>query len=424
MNFDVFNGIKFPEKYGGAKRLLDYCKESERNILINPWLSLDAAGNALMTLCKGILKIHGVKQTLREDGQANLVTMIQTCVDNGLFNNGDAAHTIRKNRNNAEYYKKKQDYLPINSKTVSLATESTLALFNIMKEAFDGFETVCFDELKIPFGNYEIDRVVEKSKSEILYGQYNYFVHNDGGDYLFWQVFPRGNDSLISQALNERNQLVKSRIKGDKRRKSYILETITPYVCPDESDRDYIGYVVYSDSLLLSERTKPFDYKQAIQIGLDLINTVKEMGKVSAGIHHRNIQPGCVIITPNEGTFMAGLVNMETAKVTDYEYTVFASIKGILQRNIYLPRELRNYKEGDQVIDWGKVDLYSIAKVIIYCLDPELVAEEIDTDALYDMPDLSDNLIEAFRVIFESSINEIYSVDEFEEILKNELTES
>ena len=174
MNFDVFNGIKFPEKYGGAKRLLDYCKESERNILINPWLSLDAARNALMTLCKGLLKIHGVKQTLREDGQANLVTMIQTCVDNGLFSNGDAAHTVRKNRNNAEYYKKKQDYLPINRTTVSLATESTLALFNIMKEAFDGFETVCFDELKIPFGNYEIDRVVEKSESEILYGQYNY----------------------------------------------------------------------------------------------------------------------------------------------------------------------------------------------------------------------------------------------------------
>ncbi len=421
MNFDIFNGIEFPEKYGGARRLLDYCKESERNIMINPWLALDAARNALMTLCKGLLKIHGAKQTLREDGQANLVTLIQTCVDNKLFKNGDAAHTVRKNRNNAEYYKKKQDYLPINSTTVKLASESALALFNVMKESFAGFESAHFDELKIPFGDYEIDRVVEKSESEIIYGQYNYFVHNGEGDYLFWQVFPRSTDSPVSQALNERNQLVKSRIKGDKRRKSYILETITPYVCPEDSDRDYIGYMVYSDSRLLSEPTRPFSCQQAVQIGLDLINTIKEMGKISAGIHHRNIHPGCVIITPNGDTFMAGLVNMETAKVTDYEYTVIASIQGILKRNIYLPRELRNFKESDQDIDWGKVDLYSIAKVIIYCIAPELVAGEIDTDALYDVPELSDDLIEAFRVIFESSINEIYSLDEFEEILENEL---
>ena len=420
MNFDVFNEIEFPAKYGGSKRLLDYCKESERNIMINPWLSLDAARNALMTLCKGLLKIHGVKQTLREDGQANLVTMIQTCVDNKLFYNGDAAHTIRKNRNDAEYYKKKQDYLPVNVKTVRLALESTLALFNIMKESFDGFENVDFDRLKIPFGDYEIDRAVKKSDSEIIYGQHNFFVHNGEGDYLFWQVLPRGADSPISQALNERNQLVKNRIKGDKRRKSYILESITPYVCPEGSDRDYIGYVIYSDSLLLSECSHPFSCQQAIQIGLDLIMTIKEMGKVSAGIHHRNIHPGCVIVTPNEDSFMAGLVNMEAAKVADYEYTVFASIKGMLERNIYMPRELRNFKEGDQAIDWGKVDLYSIAKVIIYCIDPGLVDEEIDTDALYDVPELSDELIEAFRVIFESSINEIYSIDEFKEILENE----
>ena len=179
--------------------------------------------------------------------------------------------------------------------------------------------------------------------------------------------------------------------------------------------------MVYSDSRLLSEPTRPFSCQQAVQIGLDLINTIKEMGKISAGIHHRNIHPGCVIITPNGDTFMAGLVNMETAKVTDYEYTVIASIQGILKRNIYLPRELRNFKESDQDIDWGKVDLYSIAKVIIYCIAPELVAGEIDTDALYDVPELSDDLIEAFRVIFESSINEIYSLDEFEEILENEL---
>ena len=120
---------------------------------------------------------------------------------------------------------------------------------------------------------------------------------------------------------------------------------------------------------------------------------------------------------------MASLVNMQTAKVTDYEYTVFASIKGILKRNIYMPRELRSFKEGDQEIDWERVDLYSIAKVIVYCLAPDLVTEEIDTDALYDVPGLSDEMIEAFRVVFESSINEIYSLDEFEEILQNEITE-
>ena len=58
---------------------------------------------------------------------------------------------------------------------------------------------------------------------------------------------------------------------------------------------------------------------------------------------------------------MASLVNMETSKVNDYEYTVFTAIKGMFRKNPYMPREVRDYKEGQQEIDWEKADLCPVA---------------------------------------------------------------
>lgn len=404
-----------------AEKLLDLCKAAEKNVRVNPKAAVEQARSAIEYLCKGLIYKNGVEQ-IREDGETNIATLVATCLENGFFRNADAAHHVRKQGGKITHVDRKNNYIPITEKNIRTAMESVRSLYLVMQEAFcyEGSQYT-FNEMIVPFGDYEIDRAVKKSECEIVFGEYNYFVHNNSGDCYYLQIFERNEDSSVAEQLRERNNLVKSRIKSDKRRRTYLLETIVPYECPEGSDRDYIAYGVYEDSILLSESCTPMTSKQAAQVGIDLIKAIKEMNKIASGIHHRNIQPGCVMITPNEDTFMAGLVNMETAKVTDYEYTVFASIKGILQRNIYMPRELRNFKEGDQDIDWGKVDLYSIAKVIIYCLDPTLVTEEIDTDALYDVQDLSDDLIEAFRVIFESSINEIYSLDEFEEILENEL---
>ena len=55
-----------------------------------------------------------------------------------------------------------------------------------MQEAF-GYtdEKYAFDELQIPFGDYEIDRAVPKSENEVIYGDYNYFVHNKKKRYLY-----------------------------------------------------------------------------------------------------------------------------------------------------------------------------------------------------------------------------------------------
>ena len=119
---------------------------------------------------------------------------------------------------------------------------------------------------------------------------------------------------------------------------------------------------------------------------------------------------------------MASLVNMETSKVNDYEYTVFTAIKGMFRKNPFMPREVRDYKEGQQEIDLEKADLYSVAKVMIYCIAPELVKEETDADDLFDI--FSDEMVETFRVIFESSLDEIYTLEEFERILENEIDRS
>lgn len=417
----MFTGIDLPEKYGGAELLLDYCRQAERSIMIAPLTSLNVSRSALEALCKGLLKKNNIRQELEEGQSGSLAAMVSTCLANNLFHDQEAADFVRKGGNKAVHINQKDNYLPVTERNVTTAKITVSHLYKIMQEAF-GYtdEKYAFDELQIPFGDYEIDRAVPKSENEVIYGDYNYFVHNKKKRYLYLQIFPGNSGSTEQYVLTDRDNLVRDQIMDDRNYNPHVLPTITPYDLSVGSDRVYIGYLIKSDSMLLSEMHSPMTPKQALTIGIDLIEALEEMKRISSGIHHRNIQPGCIIITPNgKGMYMASLVNMEMAKVIDYEYTILPSIKKLLKGNIYLPRELRNSGGGDTQFDWEKVDLYSIAKVIVYCVAPDLVADEIDIGPLYDL--LPEAIVDELGAIFDSSVNEISTPAEFKEILLNQL---
>lgn len=420
MNFDIFDEIDLLPKY--KSELINAAKVAERNVLVSPYNTLLNARVSLENLCKALIKSNHLEH-VREDGSVNLTTMIETCTSNGVFTKKDEAHQIRLNGNKAAHLKAGAEHLHIvNAENVEMATTSVKCLFAILAELFpnqaNGAE---FDVNRVPFGFYEIVRAVPKSDNEVIFGDYNYFVKDPKENYYYFQVLPRNSESSTQNDLGARSVLTGNRIKEDKKRTSYLLDVYYPSNLMAESDRDYIAYSVYSDSKLLAEvKSGVLDEKQVVQIALDILNVLLELKHIGNGIHLRNIQPGNVIITPDGDDYMASVVNMETAKINNYDATVFASMKDLIVTNPFLPREVRQDSEGKST-NWEKVDVYSVAVLMVYCVDRTAVKENIDTDDLYDY--FSDEVADILAEIFDSSLNEIDGVEELKEKLEDALEE-
>jgi serine/threonine protein kinase len=421
MNFDIFDDIDVLDKYKG--KVIDSAKSAERNIMVSPYNALLNARVSLENLCKAIIKSNHLEHIREDDGSVNLATMIETCVSNGAFRKKDEAHIVRLNGNKAAHGKDEADQLHIvNVNNVRIAMDSVKNLFDILAEVFpENADGAMFDVNKVPFGFYEIERAVHKGKNEVIFGDYNYFVKDPKNNYYYFQVIPRNSESTASNDLGARSIITGNRIKEDKKRTSYLLDVYYPSNLMAESDRDYIAYSVYSDSRLLSEvRSGTLNEKQTVQVAIDILNVLLELKGIGDGIHLRNIQPSNVIITPDGENYMASVVNMETAKINNYDATVFASMKALIDTNPFLPKEVLNANNGAE-ISWEKVDVYSVAVIMVYCMDESNVKEAIDTYALYDI--FSDEIVGILEDIFDSSINQICGIAEFKEKLENALEE-
>lgn len=415
MNFDVFDEIDFPKEY--KSEMINSAKFAERNVFVSPDTALFKARVALESLCKGLIN----KEL---DESVNLSTMIDICTFKGFFKKKDEAHQIRISGNNVAHGNgDAEDLHIVNSTNVKLAKNSVRNLFYILSEVFpDQANGVKFNVNSVPFDSYEVVRKVEKSKNEVVFGKFNYFVKDSKNNYYYFQVLPRNSKSSSRNDLGARSVLTENRIKDDKKRTSYLLESHYPFKLSPESDRDYIAYPVYSDSKLLTEVEQgTLKEKQVVQIALDILNELLELKKIGNGIHLRNIQPGNVIVTPNGDDYMASAVNMETAKINNYDATVFGSMKNlVIDKNPYIPNEVRQNNEGKN-ISWEKVDVYSVAVLMVYCVDRSAVKDKIETDILIDY--FSEKIADILADIFDSSLNEIDGIEELKVKLEDALEE-
>jgi hypothetical protein len=306
----------------------------------------------------------------------------------------------------------------VNEGNIEKASSCVQALYTLFKEVF-GQELLVpdFDLNKVPFGYYEIVRAVPKAPNEVICGDNNYFVKDPQENYYYFQVFHRNSMEERDNELGARGVLTGNKIKEDKGRKSYLLDVHYPSNVLAESDREYIAYSVYSDSKLLSEIDHPkFTEREIVQIAIDLTNILIELQSIGQGISLRNIQAGNVIVTPCEGGYMAGIVNMETAKIQGYNATVYKSIESSFSENPYMPREVRQGNESEN-IQWEKADIYSVAKIMVYCKDPAEVKSEVDEDFIYDS--FSEKVGDLLIDTFESSINMIDEPADFKEKLED-----
>ena len=406
MNFTQFQTITFPNK----AQLLKLCKMAEQNIMIDPYEAVTASRTALEVLCKGLVTQHHLSVPVGSDGRDNLFQLSQACVENGYIQNDNALQKVRRDANPVIH--------AATEPHIQLAKDVVRSLFLVMQQAFHVNEGR-FDGNKIPIGEYEILRRVPKARNEVVMGDYNYFTRSEMNGTYYLQVYKKSYQNEAQQKLKGRTEDVHKIIKGEKKRRQYLLHTNILNTSED-SDRFYMVYEVHNDSILLSELDRPLDAKNAIRIAFDLLGALQDMKRMGSGLHHRNIQPGCVIITPEDDEYQAALVNMETAKIEQADNTVIGSIKDTFKDNIYLPREVRDYKDGQQ-IDWEKADVHSVAKILVYCLDSKLVEADMEIDPLYDL--LPETVVIALNEIFGNSLALSLSIREFKGILEEALEE-
>lgn len=394
MNFDVFDHA-FPEN----SLILKQCKDAEKLTLTDPHDAIFNARAALERLCKDALKRINVPIP------GTLSDMVKVCVEKSVFNNGTNAYVVRKRGNDIAHANPTKDFHTVKEENIRVSLKVMESLFCILSE-ISGVKNVQFDRHKIPFGIYDVVRKVAKAPSEEIVGDWHYFVKDASDDYFLLQVLPKKGADL-----GARNEAARKILKDQY--KSQLLHTHNLTISP-EADRQYVLYSVNRESFLLSERCSHMTPRQAVQVGMDLVKDLQELRE--NGIHHRNIQPGCVVLTPARGMFRADLVNMETAKIEESLGTVLPSIVKNFLDNPYMPKELRG-GAAEVFTEWEKADVYAVAMVMIYCLDSELVSAGLAPDDLYDR--FSDEMVdEVFRPIFESNVGAIFTLDEFGSMLE------
>lgn len=412
MNFDFIYDVEICDIV--KKDLIKGAINAEKNARMNPFNSMVSARFALEALIKGIMKKND-----RSTEKHTLDQAIRICLDNGYI-----SRTLEQNLTEIRLNGNRNIHVSMTPHTENIKKSVSVlkSLFTVCKEYFN--VNCQFDEEKIPFDQYYIKRAVKKVDGEIIYGNYNYFVFKEDGNEYFLQRFSLSDGEF--QPLVIRSEESRSAILNSFGRKSY-LPSIENVETSNECDYRPVVYSVPKNSQLLSElQNTNLSKKKALKIAIDLVYTLLEMKEIRSGIHHRNINPGCVIISFDESgkNCMATLVNMQMSKIVDGARTVVQHLSAIHENNPFQPADIRNLTEEQlSRTNWEKVDVYSVAKIILYCMDPKLVLNSAQpasiVEKLFDK-NFSDTFVEFLTDILEGDINNNPSLEEMKEVFVNE----
>lgn len=419
MNFDAFDKITISQK----NLLLDHCRSAERNVRIEPFNSIASARAALDLLCSQLL----ISKNLYA-GQ-NLCRMISDCVQEQLFISREDAHFVRLAGNRFVHTRDAEqgEEIPLNEclhtvsiDNVDLAKDVTQKLYKIMSEAF---HISCeFDDEKIPFGEYEILHKVPKDPREIIVGDYNYFVENSAHDCYYVQIIPKNASDAGKKAFVNRNRAAVSIMREDREPRAFLNNAQVLFGHCDDSEMEYVAYRAYRNSFMLSElvtgNRSTLPPWQALQVCLDLLDTLIEMMDLEQSLHHRNISPSCVMLTPGRTRIRGSLVNFQTAKIENNKVSIRRYLRGSYDSNLFAHPDIRNADLQQFDGYWDKADAYSVAAILVFCVKPDAVRSNINVADIEDY--FSEEMVNFLERIFLNSLGAGCTLTEFRKVIKNE----
>lgn len=426
MNFKFIYGVEFCENL--KKDLIETIINAEKNARINPFNSMASSRRALEALIKGIVVKNG-----HSINNYNLDKLVKICLNNGYISESltENINIVRKSGNQTVHVNFNANTTPLytTSENIKKSVDVLKNLFIICREYFKvDYE---FDAEKIPFGEYYINRAVKKTFGEIIYGNYNYFVYKGDGYNYFLQRFPLSSDDefkvLVTRSEESRSAIRES---SEFETNSY-LPVMGNIETSETCDHRLVTYKIPKNSSLLSEFEKTnLSKKKIIKIALDLLYALQEMKEIGNGIHHRNINPGCVIVSFDElgKKCRATLVNMQMTKIVNCDKTIIHQLSRMQTNNPFQPADIRNLTEEQlSRTNWEKVDVYSVAKIILYCIDRNLASDDAQEDSVVEKlyyKNFSDDFVELLTRIVSGDTNSNPNIEEMIGVLVNELKNS
>jgi hypothetical protein len=374
MNFTDFEHLR--QESQQMNLCLNDCIEAERSARLRPMHTLTvtrrAAENLFMEQCK--------KYDLQFIDLNRGIDSACKCMPRNKDQINRAAHFVRRKGNDdihPEVGERKLVHAATNV-NIDRAFKVLQAMYDLLSLIYGKPAGAGFQEKRIPFDEYEILRKITDHTSIDLK---RYFVRGGNGRTYYLQSLSHRKMRELEGRRNEAN----NRIYENLRRRSRLLLPI-PLPVPENSDRKLLIYEAYPKSFLLDELEGKLPLKAALSLGLDLIDALDELKEL--GMHHRSICPACVLVDQGPRGYDAYLLDLQMSKIIDSDTTVNAKLISVYDSSNYVPSTL--WRQKLERIDWERVDVYAVCKLILFCVDKDLVKAN-NVGAFQSYPQLWDN---------------------------------
>lgn len=408
MNFADFMPLKEQSKLLSA--CLDDCIEAERSARLRPMHTLTLARRALENLYLEQCRVYNV-----------YFEKLQYAIDdvNDYF-----PRQRDRIRNHSHYIRKKgnRDIHPdeVNPKPVNPATEESIDLaMRVLQKLYEVLGMIygtpkgkSFKEIRVPFDDYEIIRQINDPTNTSFT---RYFVRGANGRDYYLQCL--SHQELAE--LETRRQHANKMVYENSRRRGNRLLLPTSISLPYESDRRVLIYNAFPETILLSELEGAMSMKNALKLALDLIEALEELKKL--GMYHRSIYPGCIMVDPENSGYEAFLMDLQTSKIVSSNVTVNPKLVAAYDKSQYVPACLWGRPLDN--VDWEKVDVFAVCRVLLFCLDKSLVSAN-STSRFREHAELGQS--NALRALYsklflpDSSLRNIPNLDSLKETFRNE----
>lgn len=226
----------------------------------------------------------------------------------------------------------------------------------------------------------------------------------------------------ITEAFVNRNRAAVSIMREDREPRAFLNNAQVLFGHCDDSEMEYVAYRAYRNSFMLSElvtgNRSTLPPWQALQVCLDLLDTLIEMMDLEQSLHHRNISPSCVMLTPGRTRIRGSLVNFQTAKIENNKVSIRRYLRGSYDSNLFAHPDIRNADLQQFDGYWDKADAYSVAAILVFCVKPDAVRSNINVADIEDY--FSEEMVNFLERIFLNSLGAGCTLTEFRKVIKNE----
>ena len=408
MFFDFLLNANFPnthKKFTKAKELHNYCVTAEKSARTDP-------DKCFLNLGKCLLEENGV-----DCSNLTLENMIKRC---DYIKDKLKFHEFRWDRNRVAHIQqnvqKGKKYPPITN-----ACYKTVGLYTELCKIFNHHGQKLTSDI-LPIGDYEVIKKVKANKFESVAGDYNYICKKSGSDidaYAYVRPF-NSDENNCRTVFNERDLEVQN-FFSNMRGSNYIIrgnEIPTSDIC----ELRYLAYEIRENTKTLDMLEDELSAYDVLDIISQITEGLSALSTRKINIHHRGIRPSCIFVNKYDDEYEAKLGCFETAKIEYKERemrTVMSYMVESQKNNPFIHPELVGVQTASDE-EWEKGDVYSLATVLLYCLDKESVQlDSVDSSVLLDH--FSDELYAKFTDILDSgSLETVPNLKDFLEILEEE----